>query len=288
MRQAHTAECDSIDAELEEAARAPEPLAEDEDEDEDEAQALPEALLAEGGPSAASTGCANVRGDAECEDWAHTGHCLSNPSFMQIQCAKACASCTPPDAADAPLPPEGDDDCEHVHYMLRYGSDGLKPEQIAHFWTVAERLCPKEFPKAAAEAAEVTEAAAEATKAVEAAGAPPDALAVSGGCPEPGRGLAPPAALLLVIPFEQGCGVPPGSARSCGQFSNVLSSLLQALALSRAMCRTLLLPGFFVRSAARGLPAARALPGTAAGVSDAFDERWRPTSRTLRPRPTSP
>ena len=33
--------------------------------------------------------------------------------------------------ADAPLPPEGDDDCEHVNYMLRYGSDGLKPEQIA-------------------------------------------------------------------------------------------------------------------------------------------------------------
>ena len=38
---------------------------------------------------------------------------------------------------------------------------------------------------------------------------------------------------------------------SFGQFNNVLASLLHALALSRLLCRTLLLPGFFVRFGAR-------------------------------------
>ena len=35
------------------------------------------------------------------------------------------------------------------------------------------------------------------------------------------------------------------------QFNNVLASLLHGLALSRLLCRTLLLPGFFVRFGAR-------------------------------------
>ena len=53
---------------------------------------------------------------------------------------------------------------------------------------------------------------------------------------------------------------------SFGQFNNVLASLLHALALSRLLCRTLLLPGFFVRFGAR-----------LTRVSN-FEERWRPTS----------
>jgi hypothetical protein len=53
---------------------------------------------------------------------------------------------------------------------------------------------------------------------------------------------------------------------SCAQFNNVLASLLHALALSRLLCRTLLLPGFFVRFGAR-----------LTRVSN-FEERWLPTS----------
>jgi hypothetical protein len=64
----------------------------------------------------------------------------------------------------------------------------------------------------------------------EAARPAPDALALPAGCPEPGGGAAAPTALLLVHPFEQGCGLPAGSTRSCGQFNNILASLLQALA----------------------------------------------------------
>jgi len=52
---------------------------------------------------------------------------------------------------------------------------------------------------------------------------------------------------------------------SCGQFNNVLASLLHALALSRMLCRTLVLPGFFVRFGAR-----------MTRVSN-FSERWLPT-----------
>ena len=77
---------------------------------------------------------------------------------------------------------------------------------------------------------------------------------------------------LLVNPFEEGCfhdDLRDGSRQeyhSCGQFNNVLASLLHALALSRLLCRTLLLPGFFVRFGAR---LTRVSP---------FRERWLPTS----------
>ena len=56
---------------------------------------------------------------------------------------------------------------------------------------------------------------------------------------------------------------------SCGQYNNVLASLLHALALSRLLCRTLILPGFFVRRGAR-----------LTRVS-AFEEAWLPTSHFL-------
>ena len=66
--------------------------------------------------------------------------------------------------------------------------------------------------------------------------------------PNQGSGRAP-AELLLVNPFEEGCFHEDLKAgvrhdyHSCGQFNNVLASLLHALALSRLLCRTLLLPG---------------------------------------------
>ena len=58
------------------------------------------------------------------------------------------------------------------------------------------------------------------------------------------------------------------------QFNNVLASLLHALALSRLLCRTLLLPGFFVRFGAR-----------LTRVSN-FEERWLPTFNA-NPNPNS-
>ena len=54
----------------------------------------------------------------------------------------------------------------------------------------------------------------------------------------------------------------------------MLASLLHALALSRLLCRTLLLPGFFVRFGAR-----------LTRVSN-FEERWPPTSNA-NPNPNS-
>ena len=95
--------------------------------------------------------------------------------------------------------------------------------------------------------------------------------------------LAPPAScdanmpaskrpLLLINPFEEGCFHDDlrtnvrQQYHSCGQFNNVLASLLQALALSRLLCRTLILPGFFVRF------------GTRLTRVSPFAERWLPTS----------
>ena len=101
---------------------------------------------------------------------------------------------------------------------------------------------------------------------------PPASLALPAGCPAPGSGAAPPSALLLPNLFEEGCFHDDLLAKtrhnyhSCGQFNNVLASLLHALALSRLLCRTLLLPGFFVRYGAR-----------LTRVSN-FEERWLPTS----------
>eukprot|EP00908_Phaeocystis_cordata_P025688 Transcript_816.p2 GENE.Transcript_816~~Transcript_816.p2 ORF type:complete len:574 (-),score=244.22 Transcript_816:55-1776(-) len=100
---------------------------------------------------------------------------------------------------------------------------------------------------------------------------PPQSLALPAGCPEPGSGAAP-SQLLLVSPFEEGCFHDDLKQKkrqlyySCGQFNNVLASLLHALALSRMLCRTLLLPGFFIRYGAR-----------LTRVSN-FEERWLPTS----------
>ncbi len=76
---------------------------------------------------------------------------------------------------------------------------------------------------------------------------------------------------LLVNPFEEGCFHDDLRANvrqdyhSCGQFNNVLASLVHMLALSRLLCRTLVLPGFFIRFGAR-----------LTRVS-AFAERWLPT-----------
>ena len=60
-----------------------------------------------------------------------------------------------------------------------------------------------------------------------------------------------------------------GRYHSCGQFSNVLHATLHALALSKLLCRTLILPGFFVR---RGRRLTRVSP---------FEEAWLPTSHFL-------
>ena len=105
----------------------------------------------------------------------------------------------------------------------------------------------------------------------------PAALALPDGCPAPGSGGAAPAEELLINPFEEGCfhdeyldasgaNKQRQEYHSCGQFNNVLASLLHGLALSRVLCRTLVLPGFFVRFGAR-----------LTRVSN-FDERWLPTS----------
>ena len=45
--------------------------------------------------------CANVHSNAECEAWAGAGQCDSNPGFMHLHCALACAACATLDAADA-------------------------------------------------------------------------------------------------------------------------------------------------------------------------------------------
>jgi hypothetical protein len=80
---------------------------------------------------------------------------------------------------------------------------------------------------------------------------------------------------LLVNLFEEGCFHDDLRTKqrqqyfSCGQFNNVLASLIHALALSRLLCRTLVLPGFFVRFGAR---LTRVSP---------FAERWLPTSHFL-------
>ena len=98
----------------------------------------------------------------------------------------------------------------------------------------------------------------------------PDDLSPSAGsCASGTRGL------LLINPFEEGCFHDDlrSKARqeyfSCGQFNNVLASLIHALALSRILCRTLILPGFFIRFGAR---LTRVSP---------FAERWMPTSHFL-------
>ena len=95
--------------------------------------------------------------------------------------------------------------------------------------------------------------------------------------PGAGQRGAAPAEELLINPFEEGCfhdeyldasgaNKQRQEYHSCGQFNNVLASLLHGLALSRVLCRTLVLPGFFVRFGAR-----------LTRVSN-FDERWLPTS----------
>ena len=96
---------------------------------------------------------------------------------------------------------------------------------------------------------------------------PADLTPSGGRCPAGGaRGV------LLVNPFEEGCFHDDLRANvrqdyhSCGQFNNVLASLIHMLALSRLLCRPLVLPGFFVRFGAR-----------LTRVS-AFTERWLPTS----------
>ena len=77
---------------------------------------------------------------------------------------------------------------------------------------------------------------------------------------------------LLVNTFEEGCFHDDLRQHtrqnyfSCGQFNNVLASLLQALALSKLLCRTLVLPGFYIRYGRR---LTRVSP---------FREAWVPTS----------
>lgn len=99
------------------------------------------------------------------------------------------------------------------------------------------------------------------------------------------RSLRP---LLFVSPFEEGCyhdpqpdpRLPPSEQRadvarrrqlfaSCGQFHNVQASLAHALALSRLLCRTLVLPGVYVRS------------GVRMTRISGFAEAWQPTSHAL-------
>ena len=81
--------------------------------------------------------------------------------------------------------------------------------------------------------------------------------------------------MLLVNPFEEGCfhddmrSNVRQAYHSCGQFNNVLASLAQALALSKVLCRTLILPGFYIRFGRR---LTRVSP---------FTERWLPTSHFL-------
>ena len=96
----------------------------------------------------------------------------------------------------------------------------------------------------------------------------PSELEPATGCTAQHRRLN----LLLVNPFEEGCFHDDlrtnvrQQYHSCGQFNNVLASLLQALALSKILCRTLILPGFYVRFGRR---LTRVSP---------FEERWLPTS----------
>ena len=95
----------------------------------------------------------------------------------------------------------------------------------------------------------------------------------------PAGGVLPactkPRGYLLVNPFEEGCfhddlrSKQRQNYHSCGQYNNVLASLLHALALSRMLCRTLVLPGFFVRFGSR-----------LTRVS-AFEEVWLPTGHFL-------
>ena len=88
-----------------------------------------------------------------------------------------------------------------------------------------------------------------------------------------------PRRLLVANLFEEGCfhdDMREGTRQtyfSCGQFNNVLASLMHALVLSRLLCRTLVLPGFFIRFGAHCTATRRA---------------HRPTpSRAPRPRATS-
>ena len=100
----------------------------------------------------------------------------------------------------------------------------------------------------------------------------PPSLAPTGSCPKPAKGKAAVRAALLFNPFEEGCFHDDVRSNvrqdyhSCGQFNNVLASLLEALALSRLLCRTLILPGFFIRF------------GTRLTRVSPFSERWLPTS----------
>ena len=88
---------------------------------------------------------------------------------------------------------------------------------------------------------------------------PPELLPDEGSCEPTAAGGSRPSAsrFLLINPFEEGCFHDDLRAKtrqayhSCGQFNNILASLLHALALSRLTCRTLVLPGFFVRLGAR-------------------------------------
>ena len=99
----------------------------------------------------------------------------------------------------------------------------------------------------------------------------PSDLAPAAGCTAERKA----SMLLLINPFEEGCFHDDMRAKtrqayhSCGQFNNVLASLLHALALSEVLCRTLILPGFYIRFGRR---LTRVSP---------FTERWLPTSHFL-------
>ena len=139
---------------------------------------------------------------------------------------------------------------------------------------------------AAAAAAAAAEASVGGASSADSCGAPagwrspirPSTLASSGarcGAPKKRSAKKHGARFLLVNPFEEGCfhdDLRKNERQqyfSCGQFNNVLASLLHALALSRILCRTLVLPGFYIRFGHR---LTRVSP---------FAERWLPTSHFI-------
>ena len=65
------------------------------------AGASPVAKSPDGAPASSQRTCANVHSNAECEAWVGAGHCDSNPGFMHLHCAAACAACATLDATDA-------------------------------------------------------------------------------------------------------------------------------------------------------------------------------------------